>query len=155
MTLWNKFLAYYFDGQGHTMRPGDVTQVTFPLATIVHQRANHAKSGLFIHLVAVKMGKPRMLHKTATVRRCHSKVTWTFFVKSLVTTEQNGHNSESLCRLAADRLFLLLSDPVQIKPLALNGVLSVRPSFPEIVTSDDWATRSMEVKALISFDIAA
>lgn len=153
MKLWNEFLCGYFDGGTHEIG-GVATQ--FPQATIVHQRAEHDKQGIFIHIVALDVSAAKLLNSSdsGSVRKLRTKVKWMFGVKCLSKNNEAG-NSEYLARNAADRLLALLTFPGSTAPLARKGISCVRATTSKLVNSPDWAIRGLDVTAYLQAELPA
>jgi hypothetical protein len=151
MKLWAEFLAGYFDGEEHDVMGGPLR---FPEATIVFQQANHPNEGLFVHITALNPGSTKTEIGSRGQREARNKTTWNFWVKSLVKKpREDGHNTESLCRLTSDRLYALLMSRDLTLPLNRRGLHSIRPNPPRLITSQDWSVRGIIVKGILQFDI--
>lgn len=156
--LWFEFLSGWFDGGEHVIRIENSVdqQVEFPLAQQIGFQQAALKQpldgfGLGVVLVTEARMMHRYLRKGTTSRQTQYRCQWRFYSRASVKNkaQQAGENSESLCRLGADRLFALLSLEHNHLPLRDKGIYNIRVGTPTLVPGSDHNVRALNVQATL------
>jgi hypothetical protein len=155
MELWQAFLAGFFDGQFHVVGEQNIQFPLIPQTHLLFQEAHvpHPMDGLSIHVVSIPQGDGQIRWNGG--RQAYHRVTWEFRVRAKVKAPRvDGMNSAALARLGSDTLYALLTDPDSMLPLYQNGINRVFTSVPRPMSGDDWATRILNVRMLLHYNLA-
>jgi hypothetical protein len=156
MKLWHEFLSGWFNGLPHLVgyREGDPLLKTFPAMdhfTAMQMPMAQNLDGFSIGVVHVGDSAPRRRSSFEGVKISYLNIGWTFFLRASVKTRTDGQNSAGLVRLGADLLHAILTLERTTSPLRARGLHRLRCAPARLISSGEYAMRSMHVRALLIF----
>lgn len=158
LSLWREWLVRRFDGVERVI--GGRT-MTLPLArSIDFQQASLTTplDGLGIHVVWARQADQRMDWDRddgdGPLRVMRARTRWAFLVRARFDSKPAAQAAK-LAMDAASQLYMLLSIPSELRPLAQKGVGHVRPENPIVIAepASGYAVRQIGCSAVVSFEM--
>ena len=162
LDLFQEFLSNYFDGGSHAI--GQNAAIVFPKAALRFQQTalpqpldgNSEAQGLAITAIWMSPGRVNRCFEAASnskrQERATTRSTWLFWIRAQAQNSGGG-NSSRLCQQAAEKLFALLQNSAETKPLAGKGIHHLRPSPPQIIQDSDYAVRMVSCAGQLRYII--
>ena len=155
MKLWHEWLSGWFNGEEHTLCTVDgmAQSTVFPqVQSIAIQNAAVGQELGGLGFGIVQLTQPTTMHRTMTggTRNIQLRLGWRFYIRAKVATRTvGGENSESLSRKASELLWALLLMEENHGPLKAKGLHNIKSQPAALLTSSEWATRTMIVNATV------
>lgn len=152
MSIWNEFLAGWFDGSGHVLVGSYMPFPKIDALAFQSMALPPKLEGLYLTVVTSRSGSA--LRRTWSGNRLMitERTRVDFYFRSTVKTARaDGHNAESLVRYGADRLFSVLSSVIAVKPLTYLGIGNIRAQPPVVAVAGVVPMRHLSCSAVYTY----